>query len=113
MGTVAYMSPEQAEGKAVDARTDIFSFGSMLYKRVPGQRAFQDDSPLSTVTSVLRGEPKPVSQLREGAPAELSRYRPRSVHAIQKRVAPAAPTSHVCLNEGVDLRRRQEKSKHV
>jgi eukaryotic-like serine/threonine-protein kinase len=73
VGTVAYMSPEQAEGRAVDARSDIFSFGSVLYEMVTGQRAFQGDSPLSTVTALLREEPKPIGQLREGVPRELER----------------------------------------
>ena len=61
VGTVAYMAPEQAEGKTVDARSDIFSFGSMLYEMVTGQRAFHGDSPLSTLTAVLREEPKPMA----------------------------------------------------
>jgi serine/threonine protein kinase len=73
LGTVAYMSPEQAEGKVVDARTDIFSFGSVLYEMVTGQRAFQGDTPLSVLTAVLREEPKQVSYMREGAPRELER----------------------------------------
>ena len=73
MGTVAYMSPEQAEGKVVDARTDIFSFGSVLYEMVTGQRAFQGDTPLSAVTAVLREEPQQISQVREGVPRELER----------------------------------------
>lgn len=73
VGTVAYMSPEQAEGKAVDARTDIFSFGSVLYEMVTGQRAFQGDSPLSTLTAVLREEPKPISKVSEGVPHDLER----------------------------------------
>ncbi len=73
VGTVAYMSPEQAEGKAVDARTDIFSFGAVLYEIVTGQRAFQGDSALSTLTAVLRDEPKPAGQLREALPRELER----------------------------------------
>ena len=72
-GTVVYMSPEQAQGKSVDARTDIFSFGSLLYEMVTGQRAFQGDSPLSTMTAVVHEEPKPVSQMREGVPRELER----------------------------------------
>jgi Tol biopolymer transport system component len=66
-------APEQAEGKPVDARTDIFSFGSMLYEMVTGQRAFHGDSPLSTLTAVLREEPKSISTMTEGQPRELER----------------------------------------
>ena len=62
VGTVAYMAPEQAEGKPVDARADIFSFGAVLYEMVTGRRAFQGDSPLSTLTAMLREEPKPLGR---------------------------------------------------
>ena len=58
LGTVSYMSPEQAEGKHVDARSDIFSFGSVLFEMVTGKRAFQGDSKMSTISSILRDEPK-------------------------------------------------------
>ena len=58
VGTVSYMSPEQAEGKKLDARSDIFSFGAVLYEMVTGRRAFQGDSRLSTMTAILREEPE-------------------------------------------------------
>jgi serine/threonine protein kinase len=57
IGTVAYMSPEQAEGKKVDARSDIFSFGSLLYEMIAGRRAFQGDSTVSTLSAILNKEP--------------------------------------------------------
>ena len=63
VGTVSYMSPEQAEGKKVDARSDIFSFGAVLYEMVTGQKAFQGESKMSTLMAVLKQEPKPISQL--------------------------------------------------
>jgi serine/threonine protein kinase len=57
VGTVAYMSPEQAEGKKVDARSDIFSFGSVFYEMLTGRRAFQGDSNLSTLAAIIHKEP--------------------------------------------------------
>jgi len=69
VGTVAYMSPEQAAGQKVDARSDIFSFGSVLYEMVTGRRAFEGKSAVSTLAAILEGEPKPL----EGAPCGLSR----------------------------------------
>jgi len=73
MGTAAYMSPEQAEARPTDCRSDIFSLGAMLYEMATGQHAFQGASPMATLTAVLRDEPKPVSQLTSGLPQELSR----------------------------------------
>jgi serine/threonine protein kinase/Tol biopolymer transport system component len=70
-GTAAYMSPEQAEGKAVDARSDIFSFGSLLYEMFTGQRAFQGDSKLSTLSAILHREPKPVCEIIVSLPPEV------------------------------------------
>jgi len=60
-GTAAYMSPEQAEGRAVDPRSDIFSFGSMFYEMITGQRAFQGDTKISTMLAILNKEPTPLS----------------------------------------------------
>ena len=73
VGTVSYMSPEQAEGKKVDARSDIFSFGSVLYEMVTGQKAFQGDSKMSTLAAILNQEPKPISQLVPGIPRDLEK----------------------------------------
>ena len=71
LGTVSYMSPEQAQGARVDARSDVFSFGCVLYEMVTGTKAFSGDSPLLTLTSILRDEPRPVSELAAGIPPEL------------------------------------------
>jgi eukaryotic-like serine/threonine-protein kinase len=68
LGTVGYMSPEQAEGRTVDARSDIFSFGSLLYEMVSGKRAFRGNSNLATLAAILRDEPEP---LGTGVPAAL------------------------------------------
>jgi eukaryotic-like serine/threonine-protein kinase len=73
VGTVAYMSPEQAEGKTVDARSDIFSFGSLLYEMITGRRAFHGDSALSTLSAILKEDPKPVSAAVSDAPRDLEK----------------------------------------
>jgi Tol biopolymer transport system component len=71
LGTVGYMSPEQAEGKPVDARSDIFSFGTLLYEMVTGRRPFERESSLSTLAAILNEEPKPVRELAPHLPPEL------------------------------------------
>lgn len=71
LGTATYMSPEQAEGKKVDARSDIFSFGSLLYEMVTGRLAFQGDSQASILAAVLREQPRPPSELGAKIPSEL------------------------------------------
>jgi Tol biopolymer transport system component/predicted Ser/Thr protein kinase len=73
VGTVAYMSPEQAEGKKVDARSDIFSLGSVLYEMVTGQKAFRGTSKMSTLAAILHQEPKPASEVGQAIPADLEK----------------------------------------
>ena len=60
VGTVAYMSPEQAQGKPVDARSDVFSLGAVLYEMAMGKQAFARDSRLDTLTAILRDQPAPM-----------------------------------------------------
>jgi serine/threonine protein kinase len=73
MGSAPYMSPEQAEGRPVDARSDIFSFGAVLYEMITGQRPFFGESPAAVMAAVLRSEPKPVSELSPTTPPEVER----------------------------------------
>ena len=73
VGTVAYMSPEQAQGTKVDARSDIFSFGSVLYEMTTGQHAFHGETKLSTLSAILDKEPRPVSAIAKEAPPELEK----------------------------------------
>lgn len=60
LGTAAYMSPEQAEGKPLDARSDVFSFGAVLYEMLSGTRAFAGDTAAHVVSAVLRDDPQPI-----------------------------------------------------
>ena len=73
VGTPCYMSPEQAEGRAVDARSDIFSFGTVLYEMFTGNLPFRGQSAAAVLGSILRDEPPPLQSLREDVPDELAR----------------------------------------
>jgi serine/threonine-protein kinase len=71
IGTVSYMSPEQAQGKQVDQRSDIFAFGAVLYEMMTGQRAFGGSDMVSTLTGVIRDEVPPPSSLNPACPVEF------------------------------------------
>src|SRR5262249_33108308 len=73
LGTLSYMSPEQAEGRDVDARADIFAFGAMLYEMVTGGRAFHGESPMATLAAILHTDPRPADEVAPGVPRPLAR----------------------------------------
>jgi len=80
VGTFQYMSPEQIEGKELDGRSDIFSFGAVLYEMLTGQHAFQGKSQLSVASAILEKEPEPISSVKPMTPPALD-------HAIRGSLA--------------------------
>jgi TolB-like protein len=73
LGTVSYMSPEQAEGKQVDHRSDIFSLGVMLYQMATGQRPFKGDTSVSIISSIIKDTPASVTDIKSSLPRDLGR----------------------------------------
>jgi TolB-like protein/cytochrome c-type biogenesis protein CcmH/NrfG len=73
LGTASYMSPEQAEGKSIDARSDIFSFGIILYEMATGQRPFKGDTTISIISSILKDTPPTVTELNRSLPSHMGR----------------------------------------
>jgi len=84
MGTVGYMSPEQVRGEPIDPRSDIFSFGAVLYEMLTGKRAFKRQTSAETMTAVLRDEPLALNDTGWQGPAELQRILAR---CMEKNVA--------------------------
>jgi serine/threonine-protein kinase len=80
-GTVGYMSPEQVRGLPTDPRSDIFSFGCVLYEMLSGRRAFARDTSAETLTAILREEPQPLSVPVEAIPDEVERI---VSHSLEK-----------------------------
>jgi serine/threonine-protein kinase len=74
VGTAAYMSPEQAEGRTADARSDVFSFGLVVYEMLCGQRAFRGDSWMATLAAILHEDPRPLRDIRPAIPAAIEQH---------------------------------------
>lgn len=104
VGTFAYMSPEQAQGKEVDARSDIFSLGAVLYEMVTGRRAFPGDSTATVIAEILRGEPKSPKLLNPALPDDLPRI---ITKALDKNPADRYQSVNDLM---IDLRRLKRES---
>jgi len=105
MGTVPYMSPEQVNGQTLDARTDIFSLGVVLFEMATGRRPFGGKTPAETISSILRDAPRPVTDARQDAPRHLARI---IDHCLQKDPEARFQTAKDVRNELRTLRREVE-----
>jgi tRNA A-37 threonylcarbamoyl transferase component Bud32/WD40 repeat protein len=97
LGTVAYMSPEQGEGKSLDVRSDIFSFGSVLYEMLTGRQAFAGASNLSTLSAIVNRQPEPL-RIAEYGP-ELEKIITRCLRKEPERRWQSAADLRVALEE--------------
>jgi serine/threonine protein kinase len=103
VGTVAYMSPEQAQDQGIDARSDIFSFGIVLYEMATGRRAFPGESKATIIGEILHKEPEPIRQSNPQIPEELQRIVGKT---LEKDREDRYQTAHELT---VDLRRLLKK----
>ncbi len=101
LGTVDYMSPEQAEAKTVDHRSDIFSLGVVLYEMATGRRPFAGDTSISVISSILRDDPTPVGEMRQAFPRHAGRIIRR---CLQKDPARRYQSAMDLKNDLLDLR---------
>jgi serine/threonine protein kinase len=103
IGTLGYMSPEQVEGKPIDARSDIFAFGCVLYEMLTGKSAFGRETTSETIAAILHEDPPPLSKSGIAIPEELQRIISRCLEKDPERRFPS-------MNEVVSLLTRAEQS---
>jgi eukaryotic-like serine/threonine-protein kinase len=106
LGTVPYMAPEQLRGEAVDARSDLFALGIILYELATGRRPFTGATPLDVSSSILRDAPEPLTRVRADLPGDLERI---VVRCLEKNPRSRFQTALDVSNELRDLQRGLER----
>ena len=102
LGTAPYMSPEQAEGKPTDARSDVFSFGAVLYEMITGRRAFSGTTKMSALAAILTTEPEPPSRLVPGLSRDLEKMIVRCLRKSPERRWQSMADLKVALEDLLD-----------
>lgn len=103
IGTLAYMSPEQVEGKPADARSDVFALGATIYEMLAGRRPFQAESKIGVMTSILRDAPPPLKRARADVPGEMDRIVRR---CLEKSPAARYPTARELAHDLAGVQRK-------